>query len=755
MKIFQKLFLLLGLSAALPLGVVAITVLWRSGALKSELITRTSESGEETARHSRDSHYHQAKKIHLEVVRTKTAHLQDFFDTIRQAVTLEVSLIDQYLASPSFKGAPPLYSAVWVADKKEDPDSDFLKNKLGKTSYVMYDLAPKVAEGSVSDDLQRLRRLGSFFAHIQREVPWSKTSYMGHSSGFILGYPGGGRFPESFDPRKRPWYTLAAEKKTTVWTGLYADKDGETVITCAAPVIKGAKTVAVAALDVQLTKILDQLFDLGRLSVSEAVLVGGDGKVRIGSAYEAGEAKTVMESTPIEEYREGILSEAYKEAKKKDSPGILAPPDPHAAMGGSLIAYAPVRMGGETWIYLFRTPITPILLPALAVEGKLSEANRNLVRLVDKEIVKTALQMGAVIFLALIAVFSVAFLSAKGATGPLSRMAEAARRIGKGDLDQDIALDTPDEIGDLSRAIDEMVKGLKEGLFVKSTFKRYVSAAVVEEILKAPDKVKLGGERRELTVFFSDVSGFTSLSEHLSPEDLVDLINEYLEAMTDSILEEHGTLDKYEGDAVMAFWGAPLEQSDHAVRACRAALDNLAKLRALRPIWRSRGLPPLDMRIGLNTGTMVVGNMGSTVRMDYTVMGDSVNIGARLEEASKIYGTHIIISESTREQAGEAIVVRELDRLKVRGRTEPLVIYELLGLKDHVEGRRLDAAEAFEGALALYRKRDWDGAEKAFKEAKKLFEGDKASEVFMERIAVFRESPPEDDWGGVFEMRSL
>jgi class 3 adenylate cyclase/CHASE2 domain-containing sensor protein len=214
---------------------------------------------------------------------------------------------------------------------------------------------------------------------------------------------------------------------------------------------------------------------------------------------------------------------------------------------------------------------------------------------------------------------------------------------------------------------------------IRGAFSRYVAPALVDQIMHDPAMLRLGGEKRVCTVFFSDIAGFTNLSEGLSPEQLVEFLNTYLTEVTDIILAQGGMLDKYEGDAVMAVFGAPLKQPDHAERACRAALAVQARLTELRSAWKQRGLPAFITRIGLNSGDMVVGNMGSRERFDYTVIGDAVNLGSRLESANKQYGTYLMISEATREMAGpEKFVTRELDMIRVKGKAEPVRVYELI-----------------------------------------------------------------------------
>jgi len=224
----------------------------------------------------------------------------------------------------------------------------------------------------------------------------------------------------------------------------------------------------------------------------------------------------------------------------------------------------------------------------------------------------------------------------------------------------------------------------KEKAFIKKRFSNYVSPAVVEELLKNPKALQLGGEDRILTVFFSDVRSFTTISEQLGePQKLVALLNEYLSAMTEIIIKYNGTLDKYVGDEIMAFWGAPVPQPDHAILACKSALAQVKYLKeVLYPKWEKEGKPLLKIGIGINTGKMTVGNMGSPNRMDYTLMGDEVNLGSRLEGTNKVYGTTIIISESTYEQVKDKVIARELDIIRVKGKTKPVRIFELIDLKD-------------------------------------------------------------------------
>ena len=289
--------------------------------------------------------------------------------------------------------------------------------------------------------------------------------------------------------------------------------------------------------------------------------------------------------------------------------------------------------------------------------------------------------------------------------------------------------------------------------FIKDTFSHFVTHSVVEELLANPDKIKLGGERKNCTVFFSDVAGFTSISEKLTPESLVKLLNDYLTEMTNIVFEYEGMLDKYEGDAIMAVFGAPISHGNHAYKACAAALAMQNQLIKLREMWGKQGRPQLHARCGLNTGEMVVGNMGSETRFDYTVMGDEVNLGARLEPANKTYGTTIMIGENTYQMAKDLIIVRQLDLLRVKGKTRPVKVYELVGLKEKgIPAARQQVLDIFGKGFESYLNRNWEAALKFFQQALTIDRLDNPSKAYVRRCEQFISEPPPENWDGVFTM---
>jgi adenylate cyclase len=288
---------------------------------------------------------------------------------------------------------------------------------------------------------------------------------------------------------------------------------------------------------------------------------------------------------------------------------------------------------------------------------------------------------------------------------------------------------------------------------IRDAFGLYLSPHLARLVSERPEMLALGGEKRELTVLFSDIRGFTTMSEQLEPEALVELLNEYFGKMTDVIFSQDGTLDKYIGDAIMAVWGAPVPQSDHAIRACRAALGMVSGLAALMADWRQRGLPELDIGIGINTGPMVVGNMGSARRLSYTVIGDNVNLGSRLEGLNKMYGSHIIASEATIQAAQGVLVARELDLVRVKGKRLPVRIYEILGTADERERWGL-LVQGFDAGLAAYREQRWDEAMFAFAAVLGKYPDDGPAQLYIERCRDMLAAPPESDWDGVTIMET-
>ena len=293
----------------------------------------------------------------------------------------------------------------------------------------------------------------------------------------------------------------------------------------------------------------------------------------------------------------------------------------------------------------------------------------------------------------------------------------------------------------------------KQKRFIKNAFSTYLAPSVVRQLIDSPENLELGGEEREITAFFSDVQGFTSISENLGPTELVELLNEFLTEMTDIILRNEGTVDKFEGDAIIAFFGAPNQLDDHATRACHASVQMQQHLDELRHRWVAAGKPALKMRIGVNSGRAVVGNMGSASRMDYTMMGDMVNTAARLEGVNKIYGTYTLMGEETFRHAGNLFLWRQIDTIRVVGRQEPMDIYELLAYADAVDDRLRQISDEYGRGLQAYRRGDWDRAIDCFRRAMEIDPTDGPSGTLLNRCLAFKHDPPADSWDRSYDIR--
>lgn len=379
------------------------------------------------------------------------------------------------------------------------------------------------------------------------------------------------------------------------------------------------------------------------------------------------------------------------------------------------------REGGPEWIIA-------MLLPEDEVFGDVHRMARLMVYL----------GLGGVLMAAALSV-----LLSKRIAGFLGAIAAETREIGQFRLEPKPPIQSRiREIATLATAVEEMKTGLL-------SFQKYVPADLVRLLLESGEEAKLGGTRTEITVYFSDLVSFTSVSERLPPEELVELLARYLDEMTGEILRNGGTVDKFMGDSIMAFWGAPRPHDRDALAACRAALANRAKLEELRKEWIRAGLPALHARTGIHTGTAMVGNFGSPSRLDYTAIGDTVNVASRLEGLNQIYGTEILISDDTRAAVADIMVTRPIDKVGVKGRNEGIIIHELVGDVEAVSELDRRSAEKYADALERYLNREWAEAHSGFAAILESKPDDAATRVMLHRCDTYRASPP-PDWDGVF-----
>jgi len=353
---------------------------------------------------------------------------------------------------------------------------------------------------------------------------------------------------------------------------------------------------------------------------------------------------------------------------------------------------------------------------------------------------------------------TVAALVTLGLVRPVRRLLLGTAAVEHGALDTVVPVTSRDEIGSLTQSFNSMVGELRVKARIRDTFGKYVDPRIVAGLLDRPELTEAKGSRREMTILFCDMKGFTALSEGMTPAALVNVLNRYITVMSEPVRCNNGIIDKYIGDGIMAFWGPPFTGTDdHSGPACLAALDQLAGLAGFRAelpeiTGLRRGFPEVDIRIGIATGDVVVGNIGSEQTRNYTVIGDTVNLASRLEAANKTYGTRALVSEGTNRFAADLVETREIDQILVVGKTEPQRIFELLGRKGEVSGERLALRDAFGAALAAYRRKNWGEARAGFEGCLEIVPGDGPSTALLRRIAQFCTTAPGLDWDGVWSL---
>jgi adenylate cyclase len=364
---------------------------------------------------------------------------------------------------------------------------------------------------------------------------------------------------------------------------------------------------------------------------------------------------------------------------------------------------------------------------------------------------------GVVTLLAAIIGLGFAVMVASGITGHVRRLLEGTREVEAGRFDRTITVSTQDEIGQLAAAFNRMIEQLRNNERIRETFGRYIDPKVVQGLIDRPDTA-VEGQRRVMTIMFCDMSGFTAMSEGMTPRGLVKVMNHYFTVMSAPIRANRGVIDKYIGDAIMAYWGPPfVEEAEQAQLACAAATDMIALVPALQKqlpdILGIRAMPaPCDLRIGIASGEVLTGSIGSELMMSFTVMGDAVNLASRLEAANKLYGTRVLISETTAAALGASFALREIDRLVVVGQSESQAVFEVMGKPGELSSEEEVLRENYADGLVAYRARRFDEAKDAFAKALESVPGDGPSRVLLVRIAQFEMNPPPEDWDGAWHM---
>ncbi len=527
--------------------------------------------------------------------------------------------------------------------------------------------------------------------------------------------------PGGYDARQRPWYELAVAEPqdALVWTEPYVFFDDVPGITAArAWRLPGdARPRGVFAIDFSLGDLAAFLTESAGLGGARGFLVTRRGQVIAASVSgpgDAGEAvwPAIRDALPVS-----------LAALPLDVPVNISVVHEGSRYLGAIQAFRVA--GGLEWAIVSVVPEARFLAAAIANS-----------------------RMAAAVALAvLLAAIGLGWLVSDRVGRPLRKIAADLEQVGRFNLGREpTATSFIKEIAVVSDVVDRMKASLR-------SFGHYVPLDLVREVIASGKEASLGGETRELTIFFSDIAGFTAISEHIEPGALVAQLAEYLEAMSAAIRAEGGTIDKYIGDGIVAFFNAPNAVPTHAAAACAAALRAQAALRRLEAQWAPAGRPAMPTRIGLNTGAVLVGNIGTSERFAYTAIGDAMNLAGRLEGLSKIYGTKILASAAVRSAAAEGFEWRRLDRVAVVGRQQGTLVFELLGEAGRLPPPVLLARDRYEAALDAYLAARFAEAAAGFAEAALLLPGDRAAEIMAQRARELADSPPGNGWDGVFVSR--
>lgn len=535
---------------------------------------------------------------------------------------------------------------------------------------------------------------------------------------------------DGYDPRERLWYKSAEEERTTIWTPVYLfATDHLPGFTCSAPIFDSAgNVIGVSSIDIAVNELSRFLGTLHPTPGTKIFIIDRENKL---VALQA-ETEKDFENLFIEGVdAQGNLTHditSVPEIKDEEIRFLLN----QSSQDGGLITYngkryidsrMPLTIGGGLEL------IISVIIPEDDIVGNV----RNNIR---KVIIFS-------IFILLIVLVANAFFS-RAIAKPIRGLSEEMSKIKSFDLDSSAFINSSlIEITDIRDSFENMRGGLK-------SFKRYVPADLVAQLINQSITPDLGGEEQELTVFFSDIAKFTSIAEKLTPKMLVADLCVYFEIISKTIIENKGTIDKYIGDSIMAFWGAPAKLQHHASSACNSAIQIRNSLYTLFRQWENQGKLPFTTRIGIHTGNVIVGNIGYHERLNYTVIGDTVNVSSRLEGTNKIYGTDIIISQSTYEQCRDEFEFRLLDRISVLGRKQEMNIYELITFKDDIGKNQRKLYQYYEYGLQAYFDKKWDEGLKYFNYVLKYRPNDIPSKLMRERCLLYQKNPPSGEWNGVF-----
>lgn len=531
-----------------------------------------------------------------------------------------------------------------------------------------------------------------------------------------------------YDPRVRPWYQGAKQTRGIFWTDLYIlFRNKKPAVTASYPVFdKQGKLLGVWGMDIELAEISSFLKKLKIGKSGLALIINAKNEVvaHPQASLIAKEEQGKLRPVRVEELGLGSITAAFQEYVKTGQQKLVA------------------ESQGKRYLASFQE--FPQSFAARWKVGVVAPED-DFVGRAEIIIRDTVLICLGIL---LISVF-LAILLARGISKPIRLLTEETGKIRDFHLENGQVIKSRiKEIQLMNRAVAAMRTGLQ-------AFRRYVPAELVRRLIQTGEGAHLGGHKKELTVFFSDIAGFTSLAEQLPPEELMLHLSEYFDELTQIISNNRGTVDKYIGDGIMAFWGAPLPDADHASRACQAALLCQERMKFLNQKWTEAGKIGFITRIGISTGETVVGNVGSSERINYTVMGDNVNLASRLEGANRVYATRILVSQATYDQAGDAFWLRPVDIIAVKGKTAETFVYELMGRKEAEESDSVaDLCREFARGFNAYRERNWTAAADIFGRLARKYPGDGPAALYLHRCRHYLEHPPGETWKGVTYLES-
>jgi adenylate cyclase len=528
----------------------------------------------------------------------------------------------------------------------------------------------------------------------------------------------------TYDPRQRPWYEGAKSSQQQYWTDIYIFfTDQKPGITAAYPVIDDQEgLVSVIGIDVALDE-LSRFLQTQKVGQNGVAFIIND-KAEIvaypGIPLAAQEGEN-FRPVNISELEISWVTDAYNEYEKTGHTRFT------------------IESEGERYIASFSPfPVTfgqdwqiGIIVPEDDFVGAIKQTNQ----------ISLLISLGTL----LVAIISAIFIS-RTISRPIVLLTEETKKI------KDLELDSVLEINSSIREVQllgESIAAMKTGL---KAFKKYVPAELVRQLIQTGEEAELGGRMKELTILFTDIAGFTTISEQIMPEKLMVQLSEYLGNLATIIEHEKGTVDKYVGDGLMAFWGAPSSNPNHAYYACYAALRCRNKVAELNQRWHKAGKPTFPTRMGIHTGNTLVGNMGSVDRMNYTVLGDSVNLASRLESINDIYGTEIIISAATYHKVVDKFHFRPVDIVTVRGKQQGVLLYELVGEIDNTPPEKMDLCRAFTRGFDAYLAQDWDAAVQIFQYLSQKYPADSASQIYLTRCTALQINPPDPDWKPIIHL---